>query len=211
MSERLILPLIIAGAVLLLIGWVWLVAQAIQTGFLRKAIFPAIVILLGIALIVTGPVYNRLYPPPVDTKVKVDDVKTETGEVVQELTGTGADTKDLQQKMAAGKHFAVIQIANKNFTDDELAVLTTMEKLTFLDINDNPVTDTLLEQLVKLPKLTKLFAARTKFTADGVKKFVLDNPDCKLTEIDFRGLVPPVSGKLLREWQAKDPARKFNN
>lgn len=212
MPETWTLPLLAAGGGLLAVGLLWLLIAAIRTGFFRKAILPVFLIVLGVAVAGFIPVYNRLYPPPPDTKVKVEEKKTDTGETVQELTGTGADTAQVKEKLAASKNYAVIQIANKGFTDDDLAVLDGMEKLTFLDVTDNPVTDATLERLVKLPKLTKLYAARTKMTADGVKKHVLDNPDCTLTEIDVRGLTPPVPGAALREWKAKDKdARKFNN
>jgi hypothetical protein len=211
MPDIYILPLIGIGGVLLLIGLIWLLVVAIRTGFFRKAIFPVFLIVLGVAVAVAGPVYNRLYPPPIDTKVKVEVKETDAGESVRELTGTGANIDELKARLAESKNYAIIQIADKGFTDDDLAILDGMDKLTFIDLNDNPVTDATLERLVKLPKLTKLFAARTKFTADAVKKLVLENPDCKLTEIDFRGLTPPVPGKALREWQAKDPKnRKFN-
>ena len=67
-------------------------------------------------------------------------------------------------------------------------------------------------RLVKMPNLKKLYAARTKFSASGVTKFVLTNPDCKLLDIDFRGLTPPVPSKALRDWKEKDKDnRKFNN
>lgn len=212
MDDRFVFPLLIAGMAVAAIGLLWLLVRAFRTGFVAKAILPVLVVAIGLAVAGFGPVYNRVVKPPVDTKVKVEEKVTSTGETVQELTGTGADTDELKAKLAAAKHYSVIQIADKGLTDDDLTVLEGMDRLTFIDLNDNPVTDATLERLVKLPSLTRLYAARTGMTATGVKQHVLDNPECKLTEIDFRGLTPPVSGKDLREWKAKDKdRRKFNN
>ena len=208
MPETLTLPLLAVGGAILALGLIWLLVVAIRTGFFKKAILPVLLVVIGVAVAGFIPVYNRLYPPPPDTKVKVEQKQNAAGETTEELTGTGADTDELKAKLAANKNYSVIQIANKGFTDADLTVLDGMDKLTFLDLNDNPVADATLERLVKLPKLTKLFMARTKITADGVKKFVLDNPESKVTEIDVTGLNVP--GKAIRDWKAADKSRKAN-
>jgi hypothetical protein len=202
MPETLTLPLLAVGGALLLIGLLWLLVVAFRTGFVKKAMLPVLVVLLGAGVAVFIPVYNKLYPPPVQTTAQVFG---------DGITITGA-AKDQLSVVLGHKGWKYIQAANAGLTDDQLTGLDGMIELGFVDLNDNPVTDATLERLVKLPKLSKLYAARTQFTADGVKKLVLDNPDCKLTEIDVRGLTPPVPGAALRDWKSKDKDnRKFNN
>ncbi len=203
MLEKLSLPLLAVGAALVAIGLLWLLIVAFRCGFIKKALLPLLVVLVGAGTALAIPVYNRMYPPRIQTTAQVFG---------DSITITGAK-KDQLDVVMGHKGWKTIQAANGGLTDDDLAGLDGMDELKFIDLNDNkPVTDATLERLVKLPKLTKLFAARTGMTADGVKKCILDNPDCKLTELDFRGLTPPVPSKALREWQAKDTAkRKFNN
>lgn len=206
MPETWTLPLMAVGGALLLFGLLWLLVVAFRTGFIRRAFLPVLVVLLGVSVALFIPVYNRIFPPPLQTTAQVFG---------DSITVTGA-TKDQLGVVMGHKGWKTIQAANRPseplaLTDDELAGLEGMTELEFIDLSNNPVTDATLERLVRLPKLTKLFAPKTRMTADGVKRLVLDNPDCKLAEIDFRDLDPPVPGKSLREWQAKDPTkRKFN-
>lgn len=202
MPETLTLPLFAVGGALLLLGLLWLLVVAFRTGFVKKAILPVLVALLGAAVALYIPVHNMVNKPPPQTTAQVFG---------DGITITGA-AKDQLGVVMGHKGWKYIQAANAGLTDDQLAGLDGMTELGFIDLNDNPVTDATLERLVKLPKLTKLYAARTQFTADAVKKLVLDNPDCKLTEIDVRGLTPPVPGAALRDWKSKDKDnRKFNN
>jgi hypothetical protein len=199
-----------AGAALLFTGLMWMLIVAFKTGFIKKAFLPVLVILLGAVVALFVPVMTKVFPKPIDTRVKVEEKTNAAGETVLELTGTGADTAELKAKLAEHKKYTTIQMANKGFTDDDLKVLDGMDQLTFIDLNDNPVSDATLERLVKLPKLTKLYAARTKISGETVKKLVFDNPECKLTEIDFRGLTPLVPSAAQREWKNADKSRKAN-
>jgi hypothetical protein len=211
MPEQYTLPLLAVGGALLALGLIWLLVVAIRTGFLKKALIPVFLIVLGVAVAGFIPVYNRLYPPPVQTTAQEEKKATTDGKVEERLTLTGA-VRDEYAKLKTGTKYAVVQWANADVTDDDAAVLADQTELREVDLSNSQVTDATLDRLVKLPKLTKLFAAKTKMTADGVKRLVLDNPDGKLTEIDFRGLTPPVPGAALRDWKNKDKDhRKFNN
>lgn len=203
MPETITLPLMAVGGALFAIGQLWLLVVAFRTGFIKKALLPVLVVVVGVGVALLVPVSNIIHPP------KVQDTAQVFGDGI---TITGAKKGELGVVLNH-KGWKTIQAANVGLTDEELAGLDGMTELGFIDLNDNKgVTDVTLERLVKLPKLTKLFAARTGMTADGVKKFVLDNPECKLTEIDFRDLTPPVAGKDLRAWKEKDKDnRKFNN
>lgn len=211
MPEKLSLPLLAVGGALLLVGLLWLMVVAFRTGFLKKALLPVLVVLLGVITAGFIPVYNTVYKPPVQTTAQEEKKTTASGQVEERITLTGA-VRDEYAKLKAGSKYAVIQWANADVTDEDAAVLADQTELREVDLSNSQVTDATLERLVKLPKLTRLYAAKTKMTADGVKKLVLDNPDCKLTEIDVRGLTPPVPGAALRDWKSKDKDnRKFNN
>jgi len=207
MRESLSLPLLAVGVSLVAVGLLWLLIVAFRCGFIRRALLPLLVVFVGVGVAVAIPVYNRMYPAPVQTTAQVFG---------DSITITGAK-KDQLGVVMGHTEWKTIQAANTtaqplDLTDEDVAGLERMSELEFIDLSGNPVTDATLERLVKLPKLTKLYAARTKISGETVKKLVLENPDCKLTEIDFRGLTPPVAGKALRDWQAKDTkARKFNN
>ena len=203
MLEKLSLPMLAVGAAMVAIGLLWLLIVAFRSGFITKALVPVFVVLLGAGVAIAIPVYNRLNPPPIQATAQVFG---------DSITITGAKKSELGVVLGH-KEWKTIQAANSGLTDEELAGLDGMTELEFIDLNDNPaVTDATLERLLKLPKLTKLYMAKTKVSGESVKKLILDNPECKLTEIDFRGLTPPVAGKSLREWQAKDTkTRKFNN
>lgn len=208
MDERLTLPALAVGGVLLVIGLLWLIVVAFRTGFIKKALLPILLIVMGVVAAGFIPVYNTIYKPPVQTTAQEEKKTTSTGEVEARITLTGANREEYAK--LTGKKFAVVQWANADVTDDDTAVLESMPDLRELDLSNSQVTDATLERLVKLPKLTKLYISRTKITADGVKKHILESPDGKLTEIGVTGLSVP--GKALRDWQAKDTkTRKFNN
>jgi len=214
MDEKITSFLVITGVLILLLGGIWMMSRL--RGPLRalpkRGCAPLVLILLGVAIGAFGPVYNKLYPTKPDTR-QVDS-ETIGAEGTAQKTTTIGRRKDVE-KLKEDKTADRLQLndAKLEITDDELAeIIAGRDNLSFIDLSDNPVTDASLERLVKMPQLTKLYAARTNFTAAGVKMFVLDNPGCRLTEIDFRGLTPPVAGKDLREWKARDQAnRKFIN
>lgn len=200
-----------AGAVLLLVGLVWLLIVAFKTGFIKKAFVPVLVLLLGVAIALFVPVMTKLYPKPIQNTVVTEKKTDAQGNVEERLTLTGAKREDYA-KLKGGTKYAVVQWANADVTDEDAAVLAEQTEMRELDLGNSQVTDATLEKLTKMPKLTRLYASKTKMTGDGVKKHVLDNPDCKLTEIDFRNLTPPVKGADLRAWKEKDKDnRKYNN
>jgi len=234
MDEKITTILVIAGTVVMLLGLIWLIARAFGTSKLwgwlglffvvpvlvpiftlfqfKRAFAPLVIVLLGAAIAGFGPIYNLSFPTTQDKSPGTAAKTNVSGGTEQSLTvGRRKDIEDLKADKTATR----LQLNEKKLelTDDEVAeIIAGRENLIFIDLGDNPVTDATLEKLVKLPKLEKLYAPRTKMTADGVVKFILDNPDCKIKEIDFRGLNPAVPGKALRDWKAKDKDnRKFNN
>jgi hypothetical protein len=214
MGEQITLILLIAGGVIIVIGWIWLLIRCFRPlmAFLKQAFAPVLLIVIGVSLALFGPVYNKLYPTKADTKAMETEKKDDKGNTEQgETVGRRKDIEKLKTDKSAER--LQLNEAKLQLTDDEVKdILDGRDNLTYLDISDNPVTDVTLERLIKMPNLKKLYAARTKMTSEGVVKFVLTNPDCKLLEIDFTGLTPAVPGKALREWKAKDRNnREYNN
>lgn len=203
MPEKLTLPLLAVGGVLLFVGLLWLLIVAFRTGFLKKALLPVLVVVVGVAVALFIPVYNKLYPPPVQTTAQVFG---------DGITITGAKKEQLGVVMGH-KGWKTIQAASRpaeplNLTDDELAGLDGMTELEWINLNGNPVTDATLERLVKLPKLTKIYVARTKITPDALKRLIFDNAETKVTEIDISDLNVP--GKAARDWENGKKGRRVS-
>jgi hypothetical protein len=203
MSETLAVPLLAVGGVLLLTGLLWLLVVAFRTGFVKRAILPVLVVALGAGVALFIPVYNKVYPPPVQTTAQVFG---------DGITITGAK-KDQLGVVMGHKGWKTIQAASRpseplDLTDDQLAGLVGMTELEAINLNGNPVTDATLERLVKLPKLTKIHIARTKISPDGIKKHIFDDADTKVTEIDISELNVP--GKAAREWENGKKGRRVS-
>ncbi|MCU0704995.1 MAG: hypothetical protein MUF18_13545 [Fimbriiglobus sp.] len=204
MLEKLSLAMLALGAAMVVIGLLWLLIVAFRCGFIKRALLPLLVVLVGAGVAIAIPVYNRLYPTPIQTTAQVFG---------DSITITGAN-KDQLGLVFGHKGWKTIQAAKAKdapaLTDEELAGLDGMNELQFLDLNDQPVTDTTLERLVKLPKLTKLYIARSRVTPDGIKQFVLENknPDFKVNELDISGI--DVPSRAVRDWKNADKTRKVN-
>ena len=197
-----------AGAAVFLIGLFWVLIVAFRTGFLKKAFTPVLVILLGVLVALFVPASNIIRgKTPQQTTAATEQKKDTQGNVEERLTLTGAKREEYA-KLTGGTKYAVVQWANEDVTDEDAAVLGEQTELRELKLNDSLVTDRTLERLVKLPKLTKLYIARTRVTPDGVQKHILNNPECKLMEIDVSDLNVP--GKALRDWKNADKTRQVN-
>jgi hypothetical protein len=222
MSETVGLGILIGGAAVVFVGFVWLVVRAFRTSTLwgvvtlllppvglvyllarRRAWGPVVVSLIGLAVMALPVVVNRLYQPP-----KVAVVEERQGETRGTLTG--ATETDVVEYLKAHRNDAVLQMANRADVTDGVLIehLTGMPNLRELDLNDTAVTDAGLAVLASLPKLERLRIARTKVTPDGVAKHVLNSPS--ISELDVGGINMPT--KVLREWKNADPAkRKYTN
>ncbi|HKB03955.1 MAG TPA: hypothetical protein VKD90_17160 [Gemmataceae bacterium] len=219
MSESVGFAILIGGAAVIAIGFLWLVRRAFGTsawwgvGVLlvaplglvyaaihrRRALGPALVMLLGGAVMASPVVVNRVYQPP-----KVAITEERDGETRGTLTG--ATETDVVAYLRAHRDDAVLQMANRADVTDAVLIehVAGMPNLRELDLNDTPVSDDGLAVLASLPKLQKLRIARTKATPAGVAKHVLTSPT--IVEIDVGGLNVPA--RALRDWKNADPARR---
>jgi hypothetical protein len=92
----------------------------------------------------------------------------------------------------------ILEMGNKDVTDETLAMLESLPKLKELTLNDSAVTDAGLARLATLPRLESLRIARTQVTAEGVRDF-LAAPPPRLRQIDVSGNGVPSS--ILRQWK----------
>ena len=219
-TEEVQLGIAVAGFVIALFGWFWLVVRAFRVGrwwgiatlipftsivfvlvHFRRAAAPVALSLIGTA-ITAAPSLMNLGGITVDLGPRNKIVDGE-----RHLTITGWDQTDYGV-LAQFPDTVVLQMANANVTDATLEQLRSMKQLRELDLNDSQVTDAGVAVLAGFPELRVLKLARTKVTADGVTEKLPAFP--KLIELDLRGLSVPT--KKLREWKNADPMnRKYAN
>jgi len=228
------LPLLIPMGIGLLLGAIasiWLLVRAFGAGIgwglavllvpvfghvvfffahFKKAIWPTLLMLLGMCLIAAPAVFLFLKGKEVSKDAVIQSVPAKTNaapgadEPELRLTLTAAKREDYAQ-LKSNKSFAVIQWANKDVTDDDSELLHGMVKLRELDLNDTAITDEALHVLEDMPKLEILRLARTKITEAGFKEHI--EPMDTLMELDLRGTKVPA--KSARDWKAAKPGRKL--
>ncbi len=206
MVEKLALPFLALGAAAVAIGLLWLLVVAFRTGFFKKALLPVLVVFLGAALALSIPIYNKIYPTPVQTTA-AEETKTNPAGVVEErLTLTGA-VREEYAKLKSGKQFAVIQWANKDVTDDDAAVLKEMAPLREIDLNDTLITDKTVAILFELRGLEVVRVERTTATLASIEKLPAALP--KLRELYVRGIAGARDSAVLKAWKEADKTRKL--
>jgi hypothetical protein len=218
--------LMAVGAVVSLVGAVWLVVRAWQVHWawglgsllvplvapvfvllhFRRSLGPVLVMLLGGALAATPTVVNLVRGPQIQTTAQTEqkEVQRDGQTVVEErLTLTGAKREEYEK--LRGRKFAVVQWANADVTDADAELLRGMDSLREVDLSSTQITDTTLELLAGLPNLEVVKVKDTKATAEGVRKHLLALP--KLRQLDTRGLnVPP---QVLQDWKGEDKGKRY--
>jgi hypothetical protein len=208
-----------AGAALLLVGFVKLVAAAFRShvawglatllvvpapfyvwGHFRKALGGLLVMLLGVAVAAAPFALNRFYPLGVDLGPLETMVNGES-----HITLTGWQPKGMDYSVLKERPDAVVlQMANEDVTDRTLENLRGLKKLRVLDLSNTQVTDEGLRVLKELPNLEVLYLNRTKVTDAGVRQNVF--PIESLKELNVRNT--QVTKKTRDEWKAAREGRK---
>jgi hypothetical protein len=210
--------LIVLGAAIGAVGYLWLVIRAFQQRFLwgvaalipplpllfiaahwRKSIGPLLVCLLG-GIVIAVPYgmsyYERLFP---DLGPHEKMVGTEL-----HITLTGWDRTDYS--FLKGKPTTVVlQMANADVTDGTLEYLKGMDQLRELDLNDTQITDAGLSILADLPRLKELRLRKTKITDEGFQKHLAGKES--LMKLDLTGT--DVKGKTKRDWKKAKDGRDY--
>jgi hypothetical protein len=218
MQEEHALYIFALGAVVALLGLLWLYVRAFREGVawglavllvppvavvfiirhFRKAIGPICLLVLA-GLIGATPYavnyYEQHFMPLQPYEQMVD------GELRITVTGlTDFDYATLKKKLDT----VVLQMANPEVDDQTLEYLKGMEKLRDLDLNGTRITDQGLAILATLPNLKTLRLARTKITDDGFRTHLLGKET--LVHLDLTST--EVKGKTKREWKKHRPAER---
>jgi hypothetical protein len=218
MLEKYAFYILLAGILLALIGYIWLLVCAFRVRLLwgfATLLFPpalllflyrhhararrALLVLLLAGILLAAPFamsyYERHFIPLGPHERLVD------GELRITLTGLqGFDYSTLRPRPNA----AVLQMANRDVTDQTLEYLQGMDRLYSLDLNGTQITDEGLKILAGLPALRELRLARTKITDEGFKKFLIDKES--LLKLDLTGTA--VKGKTKRDWKKVRPEER---
>lgn len=219
MSEVFLAYFLVGAVVIALIAYIWtvVVAFGISTVWGIVALFPptTIIFLLVHLRKHRGPVSLYLLAavvaviPLVLSRVeKSIDLgpyeKTVDGEI--HLTLTGWDKEDYSV-LKGRADVVVLQMANKDVTNETLTYLEGMEKLRELDLNDTSIDDDGLAILAKLPALESLRLRATKVTDEGFQKHLFDLPNLK--DLTLPG-PPAIKSATVRKWKAAKSGRRAN-
>ena len=196
MNELIGATLIFLGLLLATAGLLWLVGRGIGLLLRRRTVRQLLqpLLLLTAGLVIGGMpfVYQHAYLAIVGLgeRERVID-----GERALNLTGWDRAGYGILKDKA---DVAILEMGNKDVTDDTLALLDDLPNLKELTLNDSSVTDAGLAKLAQIPKLESLRIARTQVTAEGVRAF-LATPPPRLRQIDVSGNEIPTS--ILRQWK----------
>jgi len=207
----------IGGLILLGLGLLWYLIVAFQTSWKWGVMFilfppitpvvflfkhfskakPPVGVCLAGALLVSSPmIYTRLVPVDLGEHEQIVE-----GEL--HLTLTGWDREDysvIERKANA----TVLQMANKDVTDETMEYVSALTHLKELDISFSQVGDKGITVVGQLPELTRLHAMETQITDAGFKAAFMDHPT--LIELNLTGT--KVSSDLVMEWMDAVPGRR---
>jgi len=196
MNELIGATLIFLGLLLAAAGVCWLVGRGLAVLVRRKTVRqllqPLLLLTAGLVIAAVPFAYQHAYLAIVGLGERERVI---SGERVLNLTGWDRQGYEiLKQK----PDVAILEMGNKDVTDDTLAMLSDLPKLKELTLNDSAITDAGLAKLAQLPRLESLRIARTQVTAEGVRSF-LAAPPPRLRQIDVSGNDIPTS--ILRQWK----------
>jgi len=202
------------GAVLSVLGYLWLLVRAWRVDWrwavgillvplvlpvfvfmkFRHAALPTLLLLLGVAM-AGGTVGVNLYLAhhiDLGPREKIVD-----GE--RHITLTGWDNPPEDYVLLETKpDTVVLQMANSDVTDATLEYLVGLSELKELDLNDTQITDDALALIAQLPRLRLLRLRGTKVTDEGFQQHLM-NKDT-LRELDVRET--GIASKTLRKWKS---------
>lgn len=220
MWEQVGLVLLIAGGILSLAGSVMLIVAAFRTrwtwglGVLTVIGAPFFLIrhwqrgrlslaigLTGIVLsalpIASSLIYGRFHSfGPHETIVD--------GERHVTLTGWSYPA-ERYALLASRPDTVVLQMANKDVTDETLKYVSQLKNLRELDLSESSISDDGLAVIMSLPKLTSLRVSGTAITDAGFSTHIA--PAKGLLKLDVQRT--KISGKLLRGWKNENSDRSY--
>jgi hypothetical protein len=196
MSEQIGAVFIFAGLAALAVALLWAVARGLAVLVrgrpARSLLAPLALAGIGLVLGAVPLVAQRAWLAIVGLgeRERVID-----GERALNLTGWDREGYAI---LAEKPDVAILEMGNADVGDDTLAVLVGLPRLRELTLNDTAITDAGLATLSRLRSLESLRIARTRVTAEGVRRF-LDAPPPRLRQIDVSGNDVPTA--ILRRWK----------
>jgi hypothetical protein len=196
MNELIGAALIFLGLLLAAAGLLWLVGRGLAVLLRRRTarqlLQPLLLLSAGLVIGAVPFAYQHAYLSIVGLGERERVIG---GERALNLTGWDRGSYDILKEKT---DVVILEMGNKDVTDETLAMLESLPKLKELTLNDSAVTDAGLARLATLPRLESLRIARTQVTAEGVRDF-LAAPPPRLRQIDVSGNGVPSS--ILRQWK----------
>ena len=196
MNELIGATLIFLGLLLAAAGVLWLVGRGLAVILRRRTarqlLQPLLLLSVGLVVGAAPFVYQHAYLAIVGLGERERVIG---GERALNLTGWDRTGYDILKEKS---DVVILEMGNKDVTDETLALLGDLPKLKELTLNDSSITDAGLARLAGLPRLESLRIARTQVTPEGVRAF-LAAPPPRLRQIDVSGNDVPTS--ILRQWK----------
>lgn len=184
-----------AGVLIVLFALGWGVASAVRRRWPR---------LLGAAaLLIVGLVFVTA-PSFVSRRMEVDlGPRDEMVDGERHLSLTNWNGSDYGF-LSDLPDVVVLQMGNRDVTDQTLQSLVGMTRLRELDLNDSGITDRGLELIAGLPRLRTLRLRGTDISDTGLAHLLEESGPIR--QLDVRGT--DVSKELIDEWQALGDDRR---
>ena len=221
LDERTGLIILAAGLVVLGLGYLWFVVRGFRTGawwgvatllpvlnvlfpvrHFRRAAAPLAVMLVGLCVAALPYAVNAIAGEQVRKDVVVEQKPGDGGAQEERITLTKADPAQYAI-LRDRKHFAVIQWANPDVTDEHVEMLREMNDLRELDLSTAAITDRSLAIIATLPKLESLRIGCPNVTDEGFRAHIL--PLENLKQLDLTG--SKVKRSTASEWARAKPGR----
>ncbi|MGB7326022.1 MAG: hypothetical protein WBD31_14205 [Rubripirellula sp.] len=184
-----------SGFILVFAGLAWLLAMFVS-GHWRRLKWPLLMMVFGVAAIVTPAVYTRIGDVDLGPRVKLVQ-----GE--KHITLTGWD-RDSYAVLTQHPETTVLQMANSDVTDQTLDYIEGMANLRELDLNDSQVSDDGLAKLSLLTGLEVIRLRATTVTDVGLEQHLSRLPSLK--RLDLRGT--SVSDAAVATWKQAGEGRR---
>jgi hypothetical protein len=213
-----LLAVMAAGALLSVIGQIWLIVRGWRVHWywglsllfipplsllflvlhFRKALAPVGLVVLGVALVAAPVIYTHSVKPDLGPFIYTDP----DGNLVVGLTGWDRNN---YSTLTAYPEVVKLEMANADVSDATLFFIKDCKKIRELDLSRTQVDDDGLAVIAGLPKLEVLHMRGSKVTDAGFKKHL--EPLASLKQIDFRDT--GVTLDTQKEWKKAQTGRKY--
>jgi hypothetical protein len=216
MFEQIAVWIILAGLLLAVCGYVWLIVRAFRTKltwgvgvalllgwipyllkFPASAARPSLVVATGLVMAAAPVAYTRILP--VDLGPLVRQVEGE-----KHITLTGWNRSDYSA-LSAHPDVVVLQMANPDIDDATLEIVARLTNLRELDLTNTKVGDAGLAKLASLNRLRMLKLRGTSASDVAVDGVLAKLPE--LTMLDARQT--QVTAEGAGRWKQSKPGRKI--